>query len=143
MLRTTFHVDPDTDDMAKSYMAVHDDSSVQEVEVIVDETKLHAALRRPFQLSSQFPVRWVIRMELACAGGGAVLRNSYSVFAVGHHIAVDGTSMSLLSNELMKALEPEAVDAASPKHHLSRPQYGDYIHRQASSASQVIHARTY
>lgn len=128
MLRTTFHVDSDTDDIAKSFMAVHDESSVQEVEIVMDDLKLHEALRRPFQLSSQFPLRWVIHMKVS--SGGGVIQQSYTVFAAGHHIAVDGTSMSVLSSELLEELE--SGEGNKHPNHPPRLEYGEYIQRQAS-----------
>lgn len=124
MLRTTFHVDTDTDDMSKSYMAVHDDSWDQEIHVLMNDAQLYEALRKPFQLSSESPVRWVVQMKLQ--PGSA--RSTYTVYAAGHHIGVDGASMSVLSNQLLEAVASEVED--QPDH--SGPHYGDYIQRQAS-----------
>ncbi|KAH9429665.1 Hybrid PKS-NRPS synthetase tas1 [Pyricularia oryzae] len=127
MLRTTFHVDTDTDDMSKSYMAVHDDSWDQEIHVLMNDAQLYEALRKPFQLSSESPVRWVVQMKLQ--PGSA--RSTYTVYAAGHHIGVDGASMSVLSNQLLEAVASEVED--QPDH--SGPHYGDYIQRQASFIS--------
>lgn len=113
-------------------MAVLDESSVQEIEVVLDESKLQEALRRPFQLSHQSPVRWVVLIKVSLAGG--VVQQSHTVFAAGHHIGVDGTSMSVLSSELLEALE--AGEENKRADHRPRLEYGEYIHRQASFPPQ-------
>lgn len=56
MLRTTFHMDDNAQDISQSYMAVHDSAScIQNVQVVGDDAALARALRLPFHLSTEFP----------------------------------------------------------------------------------------
>ncbi|KAI7763057.1 hypothetical protein LZL87_011200 [Fusarium oxysporum] len=86
------------------------DSVVQDIRIMVSETAIvpeqfvAEVTRRPFSLDKEFPVRWI------------VLKNSdsYMLIVIGHHIAMDGQSMSVLSSELMGRLKyPEADFAIS------------------------------
>ncbi|KAF2733364.1 acetyl-CoA synthetase-like protein [Polyplosphaeria fusca] len=54
-----------------------------------------ATLHRPFDLRTELPARWwIVRGEKSCM-----------VYLVAHHVAVDGQSMSILSNELLEIIE--------------------------------------
>ncbi|PGH15838.1 hypothetical protein AJ79_02219 [Helicocarpus griseus UAMH5409] len=55
--------EPRYQDINQSYMAVlsSDGDSLQNFEIVHDQASLVAALRRSFNLSSHFPVRWVCR----------------------------------------------------------------------------------
>lgn len=125
MLRTTFHIDGTAQDMSQSYMAVHDpDACFQNIEIVADDTKLAELLRQPFDLSKQFPVRWIIYTHLAVIKGR--LQTTYTVYAMGHHIAVDGSSMSYLSSQILELASQDEPAQALP----SGPSYGEFIQRQ-------------
>jgi hypothetical protein len=61
----------------------------------VPEAEVTKMLRRPFDLQNEAPARWLILKD------AKVLR----VYLVGHHIVVDGTSMSLISGEFIELIE--------------------------------------
>ncbi|KAI1120014.1 non-ribosomal peptide synthetase [Nemania abortiva] len=128
MLRTTFHLDSDSDDISRSYMAVHSSAtSAQDVQVVYDSARLYSILRGDFNLSISFPIRWVIFAETRVVDGK--LKHSYSLFLVGHHIAVDGSSMSQLSKTLLSQLETSATD--EDRINVTKAaNYGEYIHEQ-------------
>ncbi|XP_044717203.1 AMP-binding enzyme domain-containing protein [Hirsutella rhossiliensis] len=137
MLRTTFHMDGTAQDMSQSYMAVHDSTDcIQNAEIMGDDAKLAQALRRPFDLSKEFPVRWVIHQHFASNEG--FLKSSYTVYAMGHHIAVDGSSISYLSRRFLELVSQDGVVAPSSS---SAPSYGEFVQRQnaylRSSAAKV------
>lgn len=89
MLRATYHMDSASDDIGQSYMAVHcSEDRMNNVLIIHDESRLNATIRKPFRLSEEYPVRWVILHEMFSAG--RVLQTKCSLHVVGHHIAVDG-----------------------------------------------------
>jgi len=84
-------MESEADDVGKSYMAVHSQqTSIQNVEIISQNSNLHAALRRGFKLTSEFPVRWVISQDMSVEKG--LLLTKHNLYAVGHHIAIDGVS---------------------------------------------------
>uniref|UniRef100_A0A0C4DIN8 Uncharacterized protein n=1 Tax=Fusarium oxysporum (strain Fo5176) TaxID=660025 RepID=A0A0C4DIN8_FUSOF len=62
---------------------------------IVPEQFVAEITRRPFSLEKEFPVRWIILQN----------SDSYMLFVIGHHIAMDGQSISVLSSELMGLLK--------------------------------------
>lgn len=72
---------------------------------IVSEQFVSEITRRPFSLDKEFLVRWIIVEN----------PDSHMLFVVGHHVAVDGQSMTILSNELMGQLtnSQEKLPAAS------------------------------
>ncbi len=125
MLRTTFHIDSSAQDMSQSYMAIHDVAcSTQNVQIISDEAKLAMELRQPFDLSTQFPMRWIIQPRFVVTNGN--LKTAYTVYAVGHHIAMDGSSMSHLSKQLL-----ELASAGEPSElSVTEPSYGEFVQRQ-------------
>ncbi len=82
----------------KAQVRVHDPEVIDlEVRIVyrevtaVPEAEVTRMLRRPFDLQNEAPARWLILKD------AQVLR----VYLVGHHIVVDGTSMSLISGELL------------------------------------------
>ena len=66
----------------------------------VTEGAMTQILRRPFALQQELPARWVILQD----------SKAFRVYIVGHHIVVDGQSMTNISGEFMELLEnPDAV----------------------------------
>ena len=125
MLRSTFHIDSNAQDMSQSYMAIHDAAgSSQNVQIISDETKLAEELRQPFNLSTEFPIKWVIQPNFTVVNGQ--LKTAYTVYAVGHHIGVDGSSMSELSKQLLELTQ----EGASSEMITVGPSYGEFVQRQ-------------
>lgn len=125
VLRATIHIDENANDISQSYMAIHDASeSFQNIEIISDDGKLQQALRKPFDLSKEFPVKWIVHQQLSYVTGG--VNTSYTIYAMGHHIAVDGSSMSQLSYELLNFSEDKLSAAQSA----SSASYGDFVHWQ-------------
>ncbi|KAK2590901.1 hypothetical protein QQS21_011413 [Conoideocrella luteorostrata] len=61
---------------------------------------------RPFQLEDEFAARWIILQ-------GA---DTIKVYMIGHHIIVDGHSMSLLSSELLEILARRVSQLPVPVH---------------------------
>ncbi|CAN9439870.1 unnamed protein product [Alternaria alternata] len=109
MLRTTFHLDGDN----------------QRFEIINDEARLSSSLRRGFNLSAEFPVRWVIHHSVMFEAGN--LQTKCKLFAIGHHIAVDGFSLSILSKEILQRLDVQTQHPVAEQSGLS---YGEYVQRQ-------------
>ncbi|KAH6846806.1 non-ribosomal peptide synthetase [Alternaria alternata] len=125
MLRTTFHLDGDNQ-VNRPFMAVHSqDTSVQRFEIINDEARLSSSLLRGFNLSAEFPVRWVIHHSVMFEAGN--LQTKCKLFAIGHHIAVDGFSLSILSKEILQLLDVQTQQPAAEQSGLS---YGEYVQRQ-------------
>lgn len=131
MLRTTFHLDSSSDDIVDSYMAIHCASEArQNIEIVTDPKKLHKVLRQGFDLTSEYPVRWILLQDMTFENGKP--RSQYTLYVVAHHIAVDGSSMSHISKEILQELEApgsaprEETDEASAMPLL----YGDCILRQ-------------
>lgn len=60
----------------------------------VAEAQMKRMLRRPFDLQNELPARWLVLRD------AKVLR----VYLVGHHIVVDGASMSLISKEFLELM---------------------------------------
>lgn len=126
MLRATFHIDDSANDFSQSYMAIHDPAtSFQNVDIVSDEAKLQLALRSPFDLSTEFPVKWIVHQQMSYANGA--LQTAYTIYAMGHHIAVDGSSMSHLSHEILQ-LADEKAEASSEA--VSSPSYGEFVNWQ-------------
>lgn len=127
MLRTTFHLDGDNQ-VNRPFMAVHSqDTSVQRFEIINDEARLSSSLRRGFNLSAEFPVRWVIHHSVMFEAGN--LQTKCKLFAIGHHIAVDGFSLSILSKEILQRLDVQTQHPVAEQSGLS---YGEYVQRQVN-----------
>nr|POF14112.1 hybrid pks-nrps synthetase tas1 [Quercus suber] len=69
-------------------------------ESALSETAVKRILRRPVDIRNQLPARWLILQD------AAVTR----VYIVGHHIALDGQAMTILSGEFLKLLkDPNTV----------------------------------
>ena len=130
MLRTTFHLDSKADDLAQSFMAVHgNQSKAPKIEIVNESHKLNESLRRPFNLSEDYPIRWVIQQNLSVEGGQ--LNSHLELYAIGHHIAVDGSSMSYLSIQLLNELGVlHAQKGSSPSSQGVIHTYGEYVQRQ-------------
>lgn len=65
----------------------------------ISEKAMTKILRRPFDLENELPARWVILQD----------PEAYRVYIVGHHIVVDGQSMTIISREFLELLDnPEA-----------------------------------
>ena len=63
-------------------------------ESVVSEHAMKQILRRPFNLHHELPAKWVVLHDA----------QAFRVYIVGHHIIVDGQSMSLISREFMELL---------------------------------------
>lgn len=71
-----------------------------------DDRAINSTVRRSFDLENEFAVRWVIVQQ----------KSATLLYLVSHHILLDGTSMSLLSTELVKLCNkgsPSTVDEAN------------------------------
>ena len=93
--------------------------------MIFDDNDLENVLHRGFNLSEEFPIRWVIlRKTLDSIANPKI---STTLFVIAHHITIDGvsnvldfeyvvsdvleqTSMSLLSSAIIKGLESGSED---------------------------------
>lgn len=142
MLRTTFHFDHASGDISQSYMAVHTtgSDSFQNFEIVQEQASLVAALRRSFNLSSQFPVRWVIMQKMSMDNHGA-LQIGYDLYVVGHHIAIDGASMSYLSQCILQQLKPQSDSSAGTTSGASVSRsltYGQFVQKQVSGYSSRL-----
>ena len=56
-----------------------------------DSAVINSAVRRSFDLEHEFAVRWLIVQQ----------KSATLLYLVSHHVLLDGTSMSLLSSELV------------------------------------------
>ncbi|KAB8255140.1 hypothetical protein BDV32DRAFT_154554 [Aspergillus pseudonomiae] len=129
MLRTTFHLDHRSDDINQSYMAVHSPvGSFQKFEIVQDPDCVSSTLRRSFDLSTEFPVRWVILQKMSAENG--ILRTHYDLYIVGHHIAVDGSSMSYLSQRILQQLDPKPNSSLDTEALPNSPTYGQFVQKQ-------------
>lgn len=82
-LRSTFHTSLDS---GESYAAIHDaDTAMPAVEILSDDDDLDRALYQGFNLFQEYPVRWIISENASVSAGVA-----FTLFVIGHHIAVDG-----------------------------------------------------
>ena len=64
-----------------------------------DAGVINSAVRRPFDLDHEFAVRWVVVQQ----------ESTTLLFLVSHHVLLDGTSMSLLSAELVQLCNKESL----------------------------------
>ncbi|KAE8143523.1 hypothetical protein BDV38DRAFT_231552 [Aspergillus pseudotamarii] len=129
MLRTTFHLDHKSNDINQSYMAVHSPAtSFQKFEIVQDPDRVSSALRRSFDLSVEFPVRWVILQKVSTSNG--MLQTHYDLYIVGHHIAVDGSSMSYLSQCILQQLHPQLDQSVVAQASSNSSGYGQFVQKQ-------------
>lgn len=106
--------------MLRSVVAVNDGGKAQvkqhgpevidpEIRVVyreasaVPEREVTKMLRRPFDLQSEPPARWLVLQDAQV----------FRVYLVGHHIVVDGSSMSLISREFLELIEDPERPMAS------------------------------
>ncbi|KAK5678769.1 hypothetical protein LTS12_029396, partial [Elasticomyces elasticus] len=61
-------------------------------------------IRQPFSLSNELPARWIILQDI----------DVYRVYLVGHHIVVDGQSMTIISKEFLELLDNPDTKLPSP-----------------------------
>lgn len=85
----------------KAHVEEHDAQMAEPVVRIVfretfsiTENSITNFLRQPFNLRSEYPARWVVLQDAS----------TYRLFLVAHHIAVDGGSMSVLSQEFLELM---------------------------------------
>ncbi|GAB1200511.1 hypothetical protein APSETT444_009884 [Aspergillus pseudonomiae] len=117
------------DDINQSYMAVHSPvGSFQKFEIVQDPDCVSSTLRRSFDLSTEFPVRWVILQKMSAENG--ILRTHYDLYIVGHHIAVDGSSMSYLSQRILQQLDPKPISSLDTEALPNSPTYGQFVQKQ-------------
>ncbi|MDV7132528.1 non-ribosomal peptide synthetase [Williamsia muralis] len=83
---------------------------------------IHAEALRPFDLATELP--W--RAELFAAGSGGGLR----LLLVGHHVAVDGWSMTVLAEDFATAVRARLAGVA-PEWQAPAAQYRDHAWRMA------------
>ena len=77
------------DDVEANIQVIHRHDSA------VSEPAMKRILRKPIDLSSELPARWVILKDAI----------SFRLYLVGQHIAVDGQSMSIISKEFLDLLD--------------------------------------
>ncbi|MFJ6098191.1 amino acid adenylation domain-containing protein [Williamsia muralis] len=83
---------------------------------------IHAEALRSFDLATELP--WRAELFAACGGGGLRL------LLVGHHVAVDGWSMTVLAEDFGTALRARLAGAA-PSWPAPAAQYRDHAWRMA------------
>ncbi|KAB2573376.1 Hybrid PKS-NRPS synthetase TAS1 [Lasiodiplodia theobromae] len=95
----------------KAHVEEHDPQAAEPVVRIVfcesssvTESSVTTILRQPFNLREEYPARWVVLQDAS----------TYRVFLVGHHIAVDGGSMSILSQEFLELMENRNANLPLP-----------------------------
>jgi hypothetical protein len=72
-------------------------------------------------------VRWVIHHSVMFEAGN--LQTKCKLFAIGHHIAMDGFSLSILSREILQRLDVQTQHPVAEQSGLS---YGEYVQRQVN-----------
>lgn len=110
-------------------MAVHSPAtSFQKFEIVQDPDRVSSALRESFDLSVEFPVRWVILQKFSTSNG--LIKTHYDLYIVGHHIAVDGSSMSYLSQCILQQLDPQLDQSVVTETSSNSPGYGQFVQKQ-------------
>lgn len=61
----------------------------------ISEKAMKEIIRQPFSLPNELPARWIILQDT----------DAYRVYLVGHHIVVDGQSMTIISKEFLELLD--------------------------------------
>ncbi|KAJ6563927.1 hypothetical protein B0H19DRAFT_73896 [Mycena capillaripes] len=108
VLRSTVHIDDAT---RRPVMVEHAAESAAPLLSIITKmtttdgsARLDQLLRPSFDLSREFSVRWIIILD----------GSKIEVFAIAHHIVMDGAAMSMLSADIFKTLQrsrpEESVD---------------------------------
>ena len=64
-------------------------------EAAISEAAMKDLLHQPIMVDRELPMRWAILQD----------PEAFRVYVVGHHIIVDGQSMSILSQEFLSLLE--------------------------------------
>ncbi|KAM3435501.1 hypothetical protein MY4824_004817 [Beauveria thailandica] len=72
---------------------------VQRSKHTISQLTVTEILHRPFLLDRELPARWVILQD----------PDTFRVYVVGHHIVIDGQSMSILSREFLDLLSPSST----------------------------------
>ncbi|KAM3505259.1 hypothetical protein MY10362_003058 [Beauveria mimosiformis] len=72
---------------------------VQRSKNTISQSTVTEILHRPFLLDRELPARWVILQA----------PDTFRVYVVGHHIVIDGQSMSILSREFLDLLSPSST----------------------------------
>lgn len=85
----------------------------------VPESEVTKMLRRPFDLQNEPLARWLVLRDAEV----------FRVYLVGHHIVVDGSSMSLISREFLDLVE----DMNKPL-----PPLADFSHMHMIEVSQIM-----
>lgn len=70
----------------------------------ISEKAMKQIIRQPFSLSNELPARWIILQDI----------DVYRVYLVGHHIVVDGQSMTIISKEFLELLDNPDTKLPSP-----------------------------
>ena len=70
----------------------------------ISEKAMKEIIRQPFSLSNELPARWIILQDT----------DAYRVYLVGHHIIVDGQSMTIISKEFLELLDNPDIKLPSP-----------------------------
>ncbi|CAK5278814.1 unnamed protein product [Mycena citricolor] len=106
ILRSTFHGNKSV--LSRPFVAEWDAQSalpsvriVAEPKTAIAKMHLQKLLHQAVPLSEEFAVRWLV----------VELQGAIEVYVIAHHIALDGTSMSELSGELLCLLDGKAEES--------------------------------
>ncbi|CAK5263677.1 unnamed protein product [Mycena citricolor] len=106
ILRSTFHGNKSV--LSRPFVAEWDAQSalpsvriVVEPKTVIAKMHLQKLLHQAVPLSEEFAVRWLV----------VELQGAIEVYVIAHHIALDGTSMSELSGELLGLLDGKAEES--------------------------------
>ncbi|KAL1924342.1 uncharacterized protein VTP21DRAFT_7377 [Calcarisporiella thermophila] len=103
ILRSLFYDDPKTlKCFVKEFSPDDNIPSIQVYPTALPQQDLTKLIRVPFKLEKEFPVRFLISHD-----PDASTVRSTAIYIVGHHIALDGISFSLLSREFWAFLESD------------------------------------
>ncbi|KDQ18939.1 hypothetical protein BOTBODRAFT_28419 [Botryobasidium botryosum FD-172 SS1] len=125
MLRSTFH--NSSNPSQPPYFAEIDSRHAHPTTHIVSSSEqLKRAALRGFDLSVDGPIRWIVFTNV----------KSNELYAVAHHIAVDGSSMSQLSKEIITLLTHYKHQSAEMLAPTTTSNYGLYCLAQDSYTHQ-------
>ncbi|KAF9071084.1 hypothetical protein BDP27DRAFT_552198 [Rhodocollybia butyracea] len=108
ILRSTFHVDRNHQPCIAEHNPLTSAPSIRIYAKPSSEQVVRDWVRQGFDLSREFAMRWVAIVD----------EGNLDLYGVSHHIAIDGTAMSSLCDELFTLL---ASDSDSPPVQLSSP----------------------